>query len=188
MQRWGSSFSLPIRGLQPQDRCPCVLCSPLLCISHCLCVWRCPLEIGYLLLKLALALLAWVAVTCISLSESPKYSQLYLYITYRGIVFGIWRKKVTFIKSLIGPYSKQKVAASSDPHDTVIPSTGFFNPVCKKLLHTQSREIWFYFMSMQKWEIGGVKSTKLAPLQYARCSFLCSLNNKNLPFPVCLTT
>lgn len=134
------------------------------------------------------SLLAWVAVTCISLSESPKYSQLYLYITYRGIVFGIWRKKVTFIKSLIGPYSKQKVAASSDPHDTVIPSTGFFNPVCKKLLHTQSREIWFYFMSMQKWEIGGVKSTKLAPLQYARCSFLCSLNNKNLPFPVCLTT
>lgn len=58
------------------------ICSPLLCISHCLRVWRCPLEIGYLLLKLALALLAWVPVTCISLAESPNCIPSSIFISH----------------------------------------------------------------------------------------------------------
>lgn len=124
------------------------------------------------------SLLAWVALTCISLSESSNFiPALSLYHIQRDR-FWYLREKGDFYQIFDRPLLQTKnVAASSDPHDTV-PSTRFFNTLCKKSVHIQNRDIWFYFVSVQRWVIG-VKSTKLAaPLQYARCSFLYTLNNK----------
>lgn len=95
-----------------------VILSPLLCITQT--VWRkVPSRDWLSTPKIDFSSpLAWVAVTCISVSELPNFILSSIFISHTvGSGLVSWRKKVTFIKALPGPYSKQNTAASSDPCD-----------------------------------------------------------------------